>query len=78
MLLERSDEVQNYIEDCEVCCQPIQIEYLFQKEVERFNVITWFRYQFILNVFYVILTSENIKIIWGFIRLIIYHFRCAK
>ena len=39
MLLERSREVQNYIEDCEVCCQPIQIEYLFQKEVERFNVI---------------------------------------
>ena len=36
MLLERSREVQNYIEDCEVCCQPIQIEYLFQKEVERF------------------------------------------
>ena len=40
MLLERSDEVQNYIEDCEVCCQPIQIEYLFQKEIERFSVIT--------------------------------------
>ena len=39
MLLERSDKVQNYIEDCEVCCQPIQIEYLFQKEVERFNVL---------------------------------------
>ena len=49
MLLERSDEVQNYIEDCEVCCQPIQIEYLFQKEVERFNVLD----SFIFYLFYI-------------------------
>ena len=39
-VVRKIDEVQNYIEDCEVCCQPIQIEYLFQKELERFNVIS--------------------------------------
>lgn len=39
MLLEESSEVQNYIEDCEVCCQPIQIEYLFQNELQNFNIV---------------------------------------
>ena len=39
MLLERSNEVQNYIEDCEVCCQPIQIEYLLQDELKEFNIV---------------------------------------
>jgi len=27
MILETSVEEQNYIEDCEVCCRPIQIFY---------------------------------------------------
>ena len=39
MLLEESSEVQNYIDDCEVCCQPIQIEYLFQNELQNFNIV---------------------------------------
>jgi hypothetical protein len=39
MLLEKSNEVQNYIEDCEVCCQPLQIEYLLQDELKELNVI---------------------------------------
>jgi len=39
MLLEESSEVQNYIEDCEVCCQPIQIEYLFQNELQNYNIV---------------------------------------
>jgi len=39
MLLEESSEIQNYIEDCEVCCQPIQIEYLFQNELQSFNIV---------------------------------------
>ena len=40
MLLERSNELQNYIEDCEVCCHPIEIEYLFQDEIKSFNIIS--------------------------------------
>ena len=27
MIIEPSDELQTYIEDCEVCCQPIQIQF---------------------------------------------------
>ncbi len=27
MILEPTDEVQTYVEDCEVCCRPIQITY---------------------------------------------------
>ncbi|NQZ02538.1 MAG: CPXCG motif-containing cysteine-rich protein [Bdellovibrionales bacterium] len=27
MVLEPSEEAQSYIEDCEVCCQPIQITF---------------------------------------------------
>lgn len=27
MVLDLSVEEQNYIEDCEVCCRPIQINY---------------------------------------------------
>ena len=41
MLLESSAEVQNYIEDCEVCCQPIQVEYLFQDEIKSFEIVSW-------------------------------------
>lgn len=28
MVLDLSVEEQNYIEDCEVCCRPIQINYM--------------------------------------------------
>lgn len=40
MLLERSNELQSYIEDCEVCCHPIEIEYLFQDEIKSFNIVS--------------------------------------
>jgi len=39
MLLERSNQIQNYIEDCEVCCQPIQIEYLIENELKSFKIV---------------------------------------
>ena len=37
MLLEPSDQSQQYIEDCEVCCRPIQIEFFFQEQLHSFN-----------------------------------------
>ena len=37
MLLEPSDQNQQYIEDCEVCCRPIQIKCFFQEELQSFN-----------------------------------------
>lgn len=38
MLLEKSSGPQNYIEDCEVCCNPIQIDFLIEDEnVLNFN-----------------------------------------
>jgi len=27
MILDLSIETQNYVEDCEVCCKPIEIQY---------------------------------------------------
>ena len=32
MLLDNSQKMQTYIEDCEVCCNPIQIEVGFENE----------------------------------------------
>ena len=37
MLLEPSISEQQYIEDCEVCCRPIQIEFIFDKELQSFS-----------------------------------------
>ena len=37
MLLEPSNLEQQYIEDCEVCCRPIQIQYLFEEELQSFS-----------------------------------------
>ena len=37
MLLESSDLEQQYIEDCEVCCRPIQIQCFFKEEIEIFS-----------------------------------------
>lgn len=37
MLLEPSSTEQQYIEDCEVCCSPIQIEFIFDKELQSFS-----------------------------------------
>lgn len=38
MLLDPSIHEQSYIEDCEVCCNPIQISYRFSNgEVQTFE-----------------------------------------
>lgn len=33
MLLDPSVHQQTYVEDCEVCCQPIQVDVSFEEEV---------------------------------------------
>ncbi len=33
MLLERTIELQTYVEDCEICCNPIQITASFESEL---------------------------------------------
>ncbi len=39
MLLDSSVSVQTYIEDCEVCCNPIQLTSHFESGIlERFDV----------------------------------------
>ena len=41
MLIEPSGEKVSYIEDCEVCCRPINIEYVFSnRELLNFNAST--------------------------------------
>ncbi|SVA60674.1 uncharacterized protein METZ01_LOCUS113528 [marine metagenome] len=38
MLVDLSVSTQNYIEDCEICCRPIEINYEVSKnEVTRFE-----------------------------------------
>ncbi|MDQ3636298.1 MAG: CPXCG motif-containing cysteine-rich protein [Aridibacter sp.] len=38
MVLDLSVDEQTYIEDCEVCCRPIQIYYVTEdEELERFE-----------------------------------------
>ncbi|EPR69355.1 hypothetical protein ADICYQ_1600 [Cyclobacterium qasimii M12-11B] len=38
MLLDPSIPEQNYIEDCEVCCNPIQVSYQIREgELESFE-----------------------------------------
>ena len=37
MLLEASDEEQAYIEDCEVCCRPIQLYFSVTDALNYFN-----------------------------------------
>ena len=32
MILDRYDESSDYIEDCEVCCRPIEIKFKFSDE----------------------------------------------
>lgn len=40
MLLDSSISFQNYIEDCEICCNPIQIQATFSNtELESFEAI---------------------------------------
>lgn len=41
MLIEISCETTTYIEDCEICCRPINIEYVFSnQELLNFNAIS--------------------------------------
>jgi hypothetical protein len=37
MLLEPSNQEQQYIEYCEVCCRPIQIQYSFEESLQSFS-----------------------------------------
>ena len=32
MVLDNTEEVSDYIEDCEVCCRPIELSFRFSKE----------------------------------------------
>lgn len=32
MILDSSEEESNYIEDCEICCRPIEINFRFYNE----------------------------------------------
>lgn len=36
MLLESLPDKQTYVEDCEVCCRPIQIHFLFENDHLQF------------------------------------------
>ena len=39
MLLDTSTSGQNYIEDCETCCNPIEINYtILENEIAYFDV----------------------------------------
>jgi hypothetical protein len=41
MLIEPSDEITMYIEDCEICCNPINIQYNFSNsELLNFNAFS--------------------------------------
>lgn len=37
MLLEPFEEDQSYIEDCEVCCRPIQLNVTYTSELTNFS-----------------------------------------
>ena len=39
MLLDEMEEEQHYIEDCEVCCRPIQLTYVFSGELTYFSAL---------------------------------------
>ena len=39
MLLDEMEEEQHYIEDCEVCCRPIQLTYVFSGELAYFSAL---------------------------------------
>ncbi len=41
MVLDLTVEEQTYIEDCEVCCRPIQIRYtVFDEKLENFEAVS--------------------------------------
>ena len=37
MLLESVNDEQHYIEDCEVCCRPIQLTHFYDTELRYFE-----------------------------------------
>lgn len=39
MFLEPVNEEQHYVEDCEVCCRPIQLIYFFDRELRSFEAL---------------------------------------
>ncbi len=40
MVLESSERRQTYIEDCEVCCQPIELTYsTLNDEIRQFKAV---------------------------------------
>ena len=40
MVLDPQEESSDYIEDCEVCCRPIEIEFKFiEDNLQSFNAI---------------------------------------
>lgn len=39
MLLDEMEDDQQYIEDCEVCCRPIQLNYRFCEELIHFSAL---------------------------------------
>ena len=39
MFLEPVNEEQRYIEDCEVCCRPIQLIFFFDRELHFFEAL---------------------------------------
>ena len=85
MLLERSNELQSYIEDCEVCCHPIEIEYLFQDEIKdammdsKYTGMRQADLQYALNVVNTLVTSSHQSQLWAGATLIsgIYVNRCS-
>lgn len=41
MLIDTSQSHQNYIEDCEICCNPIQVSVIVQnQEIESFQAVS--------------------------------------
>ena len=39
MFLESLESEQYYVEDCEVCCRPIQLTYLYDRELIHFSAM---------------------------------------
>ena len=39
MFLESLKSEQYYVEDCEVCCRPIQLTYLYDRELIHFSAM---------------------------------------
>ena len=41
MLIEQSSEITSYVEDCEICCRPINVEYVFSNSLPlNFNAFS--------------------------------------